>query len=239
MGLIRRSDAGELVRDAVVLDLGDLTRHAESILTRARAEADQLLTSARHERERLIGEGLEIGRAAGHKEGLEIGRREGREAALEADAEEISRLVGVWEEAAARFEGQRERLMSELRSDAIRLALSIAERVVRRIVEVDPEVASREVKAALDLVALNSRAVVAVHPDDRTNVEGVVGGILRRFGRAGHVEVVEDEHVTRGGCEIRSARGSVDARVETQLSRIAEALLGETGVGGGAEEGAA
>lgn len=226
MGLIRRSDAATLVRDAVVLDLGDLSRQADSLLLRARAEAAQLVEEAKRERARLISGAAEEGRAAGHAEGLAIGRREGREAALEADALEISRLVGVWEEAAARFEGQRERLMSEFRTDAIRLALAIAERVVHRVVEIDVGVAGREVESALGLIAAQSRAVVAVHPDDRANVEGVVGGILRRFGRAGHVDVVEDERVKRGGCEVRSARGGVDAQVETQLARISEALLG-------------
>ncbi|MGD9692775.1 MAG: FliH/SctL family protein [Phycisphaerales bacterium] len=228
MGLIRRADAGTMVRDAVVLDLGDLSRQGEEILSRSRQQAQQIVAEAHRERERLIADAAEVGRKAGHAEGHAQGRIEGREAALEADAEEISRLVGVWEEAAVRFEAQRDRLMGELRTDVLRLALAIAERVVKRVVEIDEGLAAREVESALELVAANSRAVVAVHPDDRTNVEGIVGGILRRFGRAGHVEVVEDETVTRGGCVIRSARGSVDARVETQLERIAQAVLGQS-----------
>ncbi len=232
MGLIRRADAMTMVRDAVVLDLGDLARQGEEILARSRQQAQGVVAEAQRERERLLATASEEGRRAGFEEGLKQGRIEGRQAALDADAEEISRLVGVWEEAAARFEAQRDRLMGELRTDVLRLALAISERVVKRIVEIDEGLAAREVEAALSLVAANSRAVVAVHPDDRANVEGVVGGILRRFGRAGHVEVVEDPVVTRGGCVIRSARGSVDARVETQLQRIAQAVLGESGIAG-------
>ncbi len=227
MGLIRRADAGTMVRDAVVLDLSDLARQGEALLVRARAQAEAIVAEAHRERERLIAGAAETGRAAGHAEGMALGQREGREAALEADAQEISRLVGVWEEAAARFEGQRDQLLAELRMDGVRLALAIASRIVHRVVEIDNEVAARALESALEVVAANTRAVVAVHPDDRSNVEGLLGGILRRFGRAGHVEMMDDPGVTRGGCVVRSSRGSVDACVETQLARIAEALLGD------------
>jgi len=40
-----------------------------------------------------------------------------------------------------------------------------------------------------------------------------------------HADLREDVAVGRGGCVVRSARGSIDATIETQLERIAATLL--------------
>ena len=41
----------------------------------------------------------------------------------------------------------------------------------------------------------------------------------------GEAELVYDETITPGGCQIETQHGAIDARMETQLERIASELL--------------
>jgi flagellar biosynthesis/type III secretory pathway protein FliH len=49
--------------------------------------------------------------------------------------------------------------------------------------------------------------------------------VLERLGATIDVTFSADPNMSRGGVEVRVAEGGVDATIETQMDRIAEALL--------------
>src|SRR5688572_5299317 len=103
MALIKSAKSHRLLRDAVVLDMGDLARQAERIVENARTEAARIAQAAQEQAQRLIegadvrghAEGFERGRAAGHAQGLQ----EGRQQALAQLSDEIKRLEFNWRSA--------------------------------------------------------------------------------------------------------------------------------------------
>jgi flagellar assembly protein FliH len=103
---------------------------------------------------------------------------------------------------------------------ATELALAAAEAIVRRAAATDPRVLETSIREALqsvtDLVHVNLR----VHPDDAPLARDL-GGRLRH---GPGVTVSPDEGVTRGGCLAVTDFGEVDATMESQLRRLAEAL---------------
>lgn len=228
MGLIRNAAASTLARDAIVLDLGDLQRQGEALKRRAQEEANRILTEARLERERLMQGAAEEARAQGLAEGraqgLEEGRTEGQAAAIEERRAELDALIAAWTAALNDFNGRRERLFSDARTDVLRLALRIAEKVTRRVVECDPRVVADQMNAVLAAVARPTRLMVHIHPEDAAVAREILPGVTAAMGQ--HAELVEDDSLTRGSCIARTEEGaSVDAGIETQLRRIAEALL--------------
>ena len=230
MAVIKRADADRMARDAMVLDLADVTRHGQLLERQAKERAETTVANAKAERARLIAGAEELGRKqgydAGFAEGLEAGRIQGREEAIAQAADALAQLGGTLAEAISAFDAGREGMIAEARRDIVTLAAIVAERVTKRAVEIDEQVATAQVEAALRVVARGSHAKVAVNPADVALVREAVPAIVKRLEGLKHCDIVEDESVTPGSCVVRTDGGGlVEATVEGQLARlIAEAL---------------
>ena len=219
----RRGGAG------IALDLGDLRREAESMVSGARERAEAILEEARAERERILAGAEAEGRAAGHAKGLEEGRAaghaEGRALALQELRERLDALAGAWEGALEGFTSRREHVASETRRDVVGLAAAIAGRVVKRSVELDPSIVVDQLNAAVELVMRRTRLVIGVHPDDMGLVEEAMVSLAARLGEGAHAELVADAGLTRGSCVVRTEHGEIDADIDRQVERMVEAML--------------
>jgi len=249
MAVIKRADAKSIEREAVVLDLGDIARQAELLRARAREQAEAIVAEARAEREKLISDAQEKGFAAGldagYREGYAQGEEEGRETSTRAARVKLDEIERAWTEALDAFADQRHHLLVECKENVIRLALSIAERVIHRAVEADSRVVLAQVEHALKLIGRPTRLSVSVHPDDGAMVRRALPSISARLGAIEHVVLEEDASVDRGGCVVRTAEGGeIDASLATQIERIAQTLIPksdrrESGGSGSVEDRAA
>lgn len=235
MALIRQADPDAHACTALVLNLSDLAAQGQALCQQARLEAERILAQARAERERQIAGAAEEGRRAGYQAGLEEGRRAGEQAGRQAALEEfrlrLEQLERAWTAALERFERDRETLLHDALGDMLRLAAIAAEMITKRVVQLEPDRVVDQLAAVLAQVARATRLVVAVHPDDLPLVQEALPGLARRCVAAEHVELTGDPALARGSCVARSANGTVDASIATQLARIVEVLL----PGGGAK----
>ena len=242
MALVRQANARELIREAIVLDLGDLRRHGEEIIASARAqaegivrEAEGIIREARAERERLVQgadkigfeQGLARGFETGKAEGLQVGQQQGAQAALAAESEAIARLNTGWTAALDKFDIARDRMLAEGQRDVVKLACMIAGRVVKRAIELDGTIVTNQVGEVLSMVLRPTRLRLSVHPLDKPTVELALPTLAARFEGARNVELVGDEGVPRGSCvaQLAESGATIDASIGTQLDRIVEALL--------------
>src|SRR6185436_20924680 len=110
-----------IAHDAIVLDLGDLSRQAEGVRSPAKADAEAILKQAAAERQRLISgareEGLARGIEEGRKQGLDEGRKLGEAAALTERREALQKLEQAWSAALDEFLAARERMLLDARQD--------------------------------------------------------------------------------------------------------------------------
>lgn len=232
MALIKQSQSGELTRNAIVLDLGDLQRQGQAIVRKAQEIAEDMVSDAREERQRLLADAAATGRAeglaAGMAEGHRVGAEAGRIAALEEHRAGLTKLEAGWAAALDELIQSRQRLEAEARRDVLKLAALIAQRVTRRVVELRPEVVESQVADVLAMVLRPTRLLVSINPADREMAARALPGLQSRFGAGSHVELVDDASVERGGCVARVAEpggGEIDAQIGTQLDRIVEAIL--------------
>jgi flagellar assembly protein FliH len=238
MAMIRQSNAGTMARDAVVLDLGDLKRQADSIRARARAEAELILAQARAEREKILAGAAEQGKAAGYAAGLEegcaAGSAQGRAAAVAEIKPVLAALEQAWSASLQEFVGARQTLLAEARHDVLRLAVRMGELVTKRVLELNPAAVADQLAAVLALILRPTRLIVAVHPDDVPILRESLPDLASRFEAAAHVELQNDPSLDRGSCIVRCApdgrfgAGEIDASIQTQLERIIETLLPST-----------
>jgi flagellar biosynthesis/type III secretory pathway protein FliH len=127
---------------------------------------------------------------------------------------------------AARVAANAER--ASARDAALLLARKMAEKIVGRAVELDPQVmADIASQALLASRARGSTVVLRVHPEDLAAVETAQPQWLEREGTPAEVRMVADETVGRYGCVVETAVGRVDARLATQLDLLERVLGGK------------
>jgi flagellar assembly protein FliH len=232
MAILKGNTAGDPSRHAIPLDLGDLRSQGELVMQHAAKRAEQVLADARREREKLIAtaadEGRAKGLAQGTADGLRAGTTQGAQAAMVERRGQLEAVENSWKAIAADFVAQREDVLAEARREVIRLAMAIATRVIKRSIEADPSIVVDQVSAALTMVLRPSRVVISINPADRPLIEAALPALLRQLADSSHIELTDDVKLARGACSLRLADamgGTVDASLQSQLDRIAEALV--------------
>lgn len=230
MGMIRRADLEQVVRQGEVMNLDDLRSRGEMLAAEARRCAEQIITEAHAERDRLIAGAREEGYAAGHAEGLQAGRAEGLESgsqeARQSEAEAIAAVREAIEGVCATFEEARERMLRDARTDLVRLAVEIASRVTRRAIDLDPKAVVTQLESVLSAVARPTSLVIRVNTDDLDAAERAMPGLRARYEQCRHADLVADTTLARGSAVATTEGGGrIDASIDAQLERIVAELL--------------
>ena len=175
---------------------------ARHLLEAAQKEAADIVASAEGQRAAAV--------EAGYRQGF------GRAAAEWADTIRAAR---------ERVQGA----LEEARPQIVRLALKVAEKILRQRIEAAPEAIVPMIDEALRSFQGQNpmRLVIHVNPADHSVLEARRQRWLDRQPLIGSLSIVADEAVSRGGCRLESDFGTVDATIETQLATIERHLLGE------------
>lgn len=177
-------------------------------------------------------QGLEEGRAAGLREGLQ-GAQQRVDDAMRAGRQEFEqianqRLQEFKTEATARlaqldrllanFEAASARRVAELEGDAIALAYGAVCKLLGEQASDVPTIAAIVQQA---IAQLRGSALLAVRMND-ADLRALLGDEQGRRLQASAPQVrwLADVAVTTGGCLIDTTAGSLDARLETQLSAL-------------------
>ena len=229
MPVIPRADSREMARRAIVLDLGDLRHQGDQIIAKAQQQAQSILERARSEREAILSKDQDEGFTKGHTQGLEEGKTEGRELgrteALSEMRERIDAVTNQWEDTATRIESSRDQMIADARRDLLSLALSIAGKVIQRAIEADPTIVQHQLEAAIAHAIRPSRLILECSSSEPNDIQVVLPEIAQRLTNGAHIELVPSDEHSPGSIVLRTEGGEIDASIETQLARIAEAIV--------------
>lgn len=229
MPVLKHRDATGFAKDAVVLDLGDIGRQAARIRMQAEAKAAQIINDAERQAQKLIDEaegiGFERGKEFGYGEGLEHGRKAGHAEALAGSQEQLALLQTAWADVAEQLDGQRRAMDREARRAVLEFALQMAERLVHRVIEVDPTVVVDQLAAALSLIMRPMDVTVRINPDDREILAEAMPQLMAEFNQFQHVQLTDDASIHRGGCVVTYGQGAIDATVQKQIDRVIDVIL--------------
>ena len=116
--------------------------------------------------------------------------------------------------------GEARQVQARIDQYVISLALEIAARIAARELE-KPEALRAMVQSALAQVPLSGGVTVRLHPQD---LDALQRNPLPPLPK--QLSLLSDGNVPRGGCLVETPAGRLDARFETQLAQIREALSG-------------
>jgi len=231
MPVLKQHHTTPAMREAIVLDLGDIGAQAARIRAAAEAQASKIISDAQAKAEQLAQARGDEAEKRGYQDGLEKGLAEGREQgraeALTESSEQLRQLSAAWSQVATDWEQQRIDMEREARQAVLEFALSAAEKIVHRVIEVDESVVVDQAAQALSLVLSAHDASVRIHPVDRPMLEDAMPELVKELASLNHIELVDDEDITPGGCVVAFGQGRIDATIERQLQRLIDLILPE------------
>jgi type III secretion protein L len=175
---------------------------AQGILEEAQREKERILAEAQREREEVLAKAREQGR----QEGL-------------AQATEII----------LRAKMQAGELLAEQEQELIQLACRIAEKIIGRDLERQPELLVDMCATAIEQLRNAKAMVLRVHPKTAQVLRARKPELMELIGRAVDLAIREDDEVAPVGCIVQTEFGTVDAQLPTQFEMLQSVLLPETG----------
>ena len=159
------------------------------------------------------------------EEGRAAGLAEGRALAQQELLQRLAQFDALCEAAARPLQAMDEQVLREL----AQLAMVVAGRVVAHELKLSPELVAHAVREAAGALPAATRELrVRLHPQDLA--------LLQSLGAAEkHWTLQADPALARGDCVLESERSRLDARVESRLAALADAVLGEADPAHGGE----
>jgi flagellar assembly protein FliH len=231
MPVMKAQQSPSMRETAIVMDLSDLEREARQIVAGARAEATRLMTDGRAAAEREAQKIRETARAAGQKEGFDAGlaqgKKQGHDEAVAAVSAQLKDLTARWSQTLELLQQHMPTHIADAKTDVVKLALKIAQRVTHQEALRNRNVAAAVVEEALRAVGAGRQIAVHAHPSDVDALEQYLPDLLTSLKSIEEIHLQPDESAGVGGCFLRFGGGEIDARLDTQITRIAHELIGE------------
>lgn len=177
-----------------------------------REKADSIIEEAKRKASLIESESYEKGFLQGEKDGFEMGSKK------------LEKILDRVHDTLQDMFAYRQEFIKKYEKEMLHLICSIAERVVRGIVKVDNQGIREAILEAFSLAADRSEVTVRVNPEEVEYVKEIRPEFFDRISELKSITIESDPSITRGGCFMETTFGNVDARLETQLKKIADAV---------------
>ncbi len=215
-------------------DLYDIYNHREEIISEANENALKILNSARIRAQKEIAEckkkGYDEGYDSGVKEGRKIGYAEGYE-----DGEiKLSETLHIQSEARMselaemleKVEERKEEIISKYEDNLSKLAIEIAEKIIRQKIDSNDNVISGIIRRAIkDYKNAEWIKVYISDRDDSKQIKADKDLIKELEGISKDVKFEVSDDLRQGSVIVEMPDGIVDASVDTQLKNFKEMVL--------------
>ncbi|KIL39246.1 flagellar biosynthesis protein [Gordoniibacillus kamchatkensis] len=191
-------------------------QEAAAVREQARSEIDAWWAERRSEDERCLAEAKQAGYEQGYQEGIEQAqiavRKQYDDMLLEART--------ILEQAYV----LKLQIIQESEPFLIELSTAIAEKIVDRQLTLEPAWTVEQIKKLLQRRKEKGTIALCVSPSQFGYIQDAREELLNAVDSQAELEILPDASVQDRGCVIRSAYGSIDARIDTQLREIKAAL---------------
>jgi len=188
--------------------LAEAQRQAEAVMEKARHEA---VVEAEHIKANAVREGYD----------------EGYQSALEAAHAEAEKIRAEARAVLARAEEVRRRQLAGLKGNILELALEIAEKILARELELNPDAAVAIAEEAIQIASNRKYVVLWVHPEEVELYEKHRERLVRHLPPHSELQIMEDPTVERSGCVAENEFGRVDAQLSNRWQNLCSIIKEE------------
>lgn len=194
----------------------DISSQAENYLSSIRRQATQILVKAKEQVAAIEVEACDRGR--------QTAKEQAERFSQEYLDQRLQSLIPALEQSIAAIQHSRETWLRHWEQNTVRLAASIAERLVRRELTQTPEIPLDWIREALELVTGESRVTLHLNPVDLETLGARAQQLMNCLTKIGAATVLPDPTIELGGCRVVTDFGSIDQQLSAQLKRIEEDL---------------
>lgn len=188
------------------------------------SQEDPLVLDEENPEENLVGESRrpQDNQEEAHQQDMARWREEGREEARK----ELLPSLCAFAQAGQSLIALEEQLVSRLTTEIVGLAMEIAEKVLNKHVENDPQVTASILERARAEIPHAREVRIWLNPLDHQSLSDMRPDLVRIGKSEGRkIEVVASEEIGRGGCRVETEMGVIDATIPTQMEEIRKQLL--------------
>jgi type III secretion protein L len=176
----------------------EASQEARDLIARAQEQAREIVEEAERKRDSIREAAEQEGRAQGLAEWNQILAQ----ASQRADA-----LAKGWEE------------------NMLRLSVRVAEKIIGEQLKLHPDTILDIVREVLKGARPGRRLAIQVNDIDAQQLRTRLDRLKEYTAISSEIEIVASASIPRGGCVIESELGIIDARLETQLKCLEDALI--------------
>lgn len=237
--LLQRRSAGAAEDPANSQEVADAEKLAGQILQDAESEAQQMIRQAAEEIARLKEEAQaeidrwweerrsndeQLAREAEHR-GYQAGYDKGLAEAERAIYEQYAAMIAEAQDVLRRAHSQKAQIIREAEPFLIELSIAVAEKIVDRQLTVSREWIVDLIRKLLSRTQGHRTITLCVSPKQFDLVQNAREELLQAVDSQAELVILPDAGVKDHGCIIRTAFGSIDGRIDTQLKELKNALL--------------
>ena len=172
-----------------------------------------------------LNKGYLEGHKKGYKEGFEKGKKEAEEKykklenVLKKDFQEKIQSINTF---LKNLEKESKELILNMDKEVLNLALNIAQKLILKEIERDPEISLRLIREALNYIAEGTELNIKVNPEEYKFLKE---NLLKHIPPSQKIKLIPDESISKGGIFIETSLGVIDATFEKRWKKLLETLL--------------
>jgi flagellar assembly protein FliH len=207
--------------------LKDAEEYAESQIKQAMEETASMKEQAEKEintwwEDRRKSDDLHIEEAK--SSGFEQGYQEGTEKAEEAVREEYEKQLQEARSILENAQVQKKQIIQEAEPFLIELSCEISKKIINHQLTISQDWVIELIKKVLTRKREKGLITLCVSPPHFSYIQDARGELALAVDSQADLQILPDGTVEDHGCVIRSSLGSIDARIDTQLTEIKNAL---------------
>jgi len=148
----------------------------------------------------------------------------GEKAGIESGNEKIELVVNSINKGLSELIKIRQDIYLETEQEIVKLAMTIARKIVCNEIRVNKDTVVNVVKEALKKVEGNEKVKVKLSRKDLQFIKSEKPAIIDKITNIENVGFEMDESIPDGGCIIETESGDIDARIEKQFQAVEEAF---------------
>lgn len=134
--------------------------------------------------------------------------------------QEFQRAIDLLSNYARLLNSEKEELTSKYEKEVIDLAFEIAGKILGHEIQERPETVKQIALTALQQVIDCRNISVRVNPNDLSYLQSLRADLAGQLSQDARIELISDTSITAGGCVIDTEKGSLDARIDSQLETM-------------------
>jgi len=126
-----------------------------------------------------------------------------------------------------KFMGATKEVFEYVAPDILEISIDIAKKIIKKEVELDPQVLMDTIIDVLKTVSKNEPKInIRVQPQAAQFIKDTLPTVTYQYGIDAKINIIADPSIEAGGCVLQTNNGIVDASIDTQLEIIKKALEG-------------